>query len=89
MGHPTGNQKAHGLNGLRKNSSFVSGHDFSRAVNNGADEGFSPWAFLCVLVERHRALLRNPRTKHFVYAPKQGLKPNSLLALYGLTKVVP
>ena len=27
---------------LRKNSCFVSGHDFSRAVNDRADEGFSP-----------------------------------------------
>jgi hypothetical protein len=32
-----GNQKAQGLNGLRKNSS---GHDFIRAVKNGADESF-------------------------------------------------
>jgi hypothetical protein len=31
---------------LRKNSCFVSGHDFSRAVNGWADEGFSPWVFL-------------------------------------------
>src|ERR1700678_779791 len=30
---------------LRKNSCFVSGHDFSRAVNDGSDQGFSPWDF--------------------------------------------
>jgi hypothetical protein len=34
-----------GLYTLRKNSCFVSGHDFSRAVKSHSYEGFSPWAF--------------------------------------------
>src|ERR1700677_368810 len=34
-----------GFHLLRKNTCFVSGHDFSRAVNDGSDEGFSPWDF--------------------------------------------
>ena len=34
-----------GFHLLRKNTCFVSRHDFSRAVKDGSDEGFSPWDF--------------------------------------------
>jgi hypothetical protein len=48
---------------LRKNSCFVSGHDFSRAVQGQQNQGFSPWAFSSGLVGKHRDAGNDLRTR--------------------------
>ncbi|MGA2871753.1 MAG: hypothetical protein ABSF34_21660 [Verrucomicrobiota bacterium] len=67
---------------LRKNSCFVSGHDFSRAVNGWADEGFSPWVFLLRPGEKKPCTLKLSAGTNFVRdTPWQGLKPNLFSSL--------
>ena len=74
-----------------ENSCFVSGHDFSRAVQIQQNLGFSPWFLLSLLAEKTPSA-----AEHYLWTSiscgmrcRRGLKPNSLLVLCGPTKVVP
>src|ERR1700683_3038992 len=42
------------MHSLRKNSGFVSGHDFSRAVKSHSYEGFSPWGIAFQSLRRNK-----------------------------------
>jgi hypothetical protein len=59
-------------------AAFVSGHGFSRAVEERATRALAPGLFLSALAEK---------TRNSADASQQGLKPNSLLTLNGPTKV--
>jgi hypothetical protein len=72
---------------------FVSGHDFSRAVKKERELGFSPCngtsCTKCIAHMWFRTLSKQDWYTYLTEKKAQGLKPRSLLAFYGPTKVVP
>ncbi len=75
---------------LRKNSCFVSGHGFSRAVQSYGYEGFSPCAFIFIASVAWGAHCSELSWGSISHAGAwQGLKPNSLSSFTARLKSCP
>jgi hypothetical protein len=76
---------------LRKNSCFVSGHDFSRAAQSQKDLGFSPWFLLMAVFLSRQAKHAGAKSPSFFYAFTARLKscPDTRHEFCATSKFVP